>query len=228
MVRAIPFVVIGDYGLKHGFLALGIVPVILLLLREVFLYLLYVLVALRGRREDGGDLERDELGVGGLPFGLEQLEHLVVLDSVIDRCGGQQRVETPAAGRGIVLVQNGLHDCPLGERLAGLQGRAIFRFVEVNMEAEDILILDRVGDCVSVELILEKVLGGLKGGDVSLDLLDGRVVLKDRGASEAEELGIREELLDGVVVFTELRAVALVEDKDHPLVAELLKPLLER
>ena len=96
------------------------------------------------------------------------------------------------------------------------------------METEDVPILDRVGDGVSVELFLEEVLGGSKGGDVSLDLPDGRVVLKDRGASEAEELGVLEELLDGPVVLAELRAVALVEDEDHPLVSELLEPLLER
>jgi hypothetical protein len=54
------------------------------------------------------------------------------------------------------------------------------------------------------------------------------VVLEDRGAGEAEELGVREELLDALVVLAELRAVALVEDEDHPLVAELLEPLLER
>ena len=34
------------------------------------------------------------------------------------------------------------------------------------------------------------------------------------------------ELLDGLVVLAELRAVALVEDEDHPLVAERLEPLL--
>ena len=67
-----------------------------------------------------------------------------------------------------------------------------------------------------------------KGGDVSLNQLDGRAVLKDRCASEAEELGVREELLDGPVVLAELRAMALVEDEYHPLVSELLKPLLER
>ena len=39
------------------------------------------------------------------------------------------------------------------------------------------------------------------------------------------ELG--EELLDGPVVLAELRAVALVEDEYHPLVSELLQPLLE-
>ena len=79
-----------------------------------------------------------------------------------------------------------------------------------------------------MELLLEEVLGGSKGGDVSLDLPDCRVVLEDRSAGEAEELGVREELLDGLVVLAELRAVALVEDEDHPLVAELLEPLLER
>ena len=67
-----------------------------------------------------------------------------------------------------------------------------------------------------------------KASDVSLDLPDDRVVLEDRGAGEAEELGVREELLDGLVVLAELRAVAFIEDEDHSLVAEVLEPLLER
>ena len=85
-----------------------------------------------------------------------------------------------------------------------------------------------MGDGVGVELLIEEVVGSSKGGDVSLDLPGGRIVLKDRGASEAEELGVREEILDGLVVLTELGTVALVEDEDHPLVSELLEPLLER
>ena len=105
VVRAIPLVVVSDDGLKRGLLALGIVPVVLFFLGEVLLDLLDVLVTLRRRREDGGDLERDELGVGGLPFGLELLEDFVVLDGVVDRGCSEQRVETSAAGRGIVLVE---------------------------------------------------------------------------------------------------------------------------
>ena len=54
------------------------------------------------------------------------------------------------------------------------------------------------------------------------------VLLEDRRAGEAEELGVGEELLDGLVVLAELRAVALVEDEDHPLVAQRFEPLLER
>ena len=69
VVRAIPLVVVGDDGLERGLLALGVVPVVLLLLRKVLLDLPNVRVALRGRREDGGDLERHELGVGGLVLG---------------------------------------------------------------------------------------------------------------------------------------------------------------
>ena len=65
VVGAISLVVVGDDGFERGLLALGVVPVVLLLLGEVLLDLLDVLVALRRRREDGGDLERDEIGVGG-------------------------------------------------------------------------------------------------------------------------------------------------------------------
>ena len=228
VVRAVLLVVVSDDGLERGLLALGVVPVVLLLLGKVLLDLPNVRVALRGRREHGGDLERHELGVGGLALGLELLEDLVVLDGVVDRGGGQQRVEASASGRGIVLVEDGLGDRLLRERLTRLEGGGILWLVVIDVEAEDVPILDRVGDGVGVELFLEELLGGSKGGDVSLYLPDGRVVLKDRGASEAEELGVREELLDGLVVLAELRAVALVEDDDHPLVVDLLEPLLER
>ena len=83
-------------------------------------------------------------------------------------------------------------------------------------------------DRVGVELVLEEIFGGLQGRDASLDLLHGRVVLEDRSASEAEELRVREELLDGLVVLAELGAVALVEDEDHPLLAKMPEPLFER
>ena len=190
VVRAIPLVVIGDYGLERGLLALGVVLVVLLLLGEVLLDLLDVLVALRWRREDGGDLEGDELGGVGLALCLKLLEDLVVLDRVVDRGGGQQRVEASVSGRGIVLVEDGLSDRLLGKGLPGLEGGGVLSLVVVDVEAEDVPILDRVGDGVGVELFLEEVIGGSKGGDVSVDLPDGRVVLKDRGASEAEELGV--------------------------------------
>ena len=228
MVRAVLLVVVGDDGFERGFLALRVVLVVLLLLGEVLLDLLDVLVTLRWRREDGGDLQGNELGVVGLELGLELLEYLVVLDRVVDRGGGQQRVKASACGRGIVLFEDGLGDRLLRERLTRLEGGGVHWLVVIDVEAKDVLILDRVCDGVGVELFLEEVLGGSKGSDVSLNQLDGRVVLKDRCASEAEELGVREELLDGPVVLAELRAMALVEDEYHPLVSELLQPLLER
>ena len=122
--------------------------------------LLDVLVALRRRREDGGDLEGDELGVFGLALGLKLLEDLVVLDGIVDRGGGQQRVEASASGRGIVLGEDGLSDRLLGEGLPVLEGGGVLWLVVVDVETEDVPILDRVGDGVGVELLLEEVLGG--------------------------------------------------------------------
>jgi hypothetical protein len=46
------------------------------------------------------------------------------------------------------------------------------------------------------------------------------VRLEDGSACEAEELGLGEELFDGLVVFPELRAVALVEDEDDAFVLQ--------
>ena len=62
VVGAVSLVVVGDDGLERGLLALGVVPVVLLLLGEVLLDLLDVLVALRRRREDAGDLEGTKSG----------------------------------------------------------------------------------------------------------------------------------------------------------------------
>ena len=52
------------------------------------------------------------------------------------------------------------------------------------------------------------------------------VFLEDGRAGEAEELGLGEELLDGLVVLAELRAVAFVEDEDDALVAQRFELLL--
>ena len=139
-------------ALSAFFLLLGVVLVVLLLLRQVFLDLLHVGVAVGGRGEDGGDVERDELGIGGLRLGLERLEELVVLDGVVDRRGGEERVEPAAAGGGVVLGEDGLDDGLLGERLAGLGGVLAFGLVVVDVEAQDVPVLDGVGDGVGVQL----------------------------------------------------------------------------
>ena len=160
VVRIVPLVVVGDDGLERGLLGLWVVLVVLLLLGEVLLDLLNVLVALRWRREDGGDFEGDELGFGGLALGLKLLEDLVVLDRVVDRGSGQQRVETSVSGRGIVLVEDGLGDRLLREGLTRLDGGGVLWLVVIDVEAEDVPVLDRMGDGVGVEIFLEEVLGG--------------------------------------------------------------------
>ena len=163
VVRAVLLVVVGDDGLERGLLALGVVPIVLLLPGKVLLYLPNVRVALRRRREDSGDLERHELGGVGLALGLELLENLEVLNGVVDRGGGQQRIEASASGRGIVLVEDGLSNRLLGEGLPGLEGGGVLWLVVIDMEAKDVPIIDRVGDGIGVELLLEEVLWWFEG-----------------------------------------------------------------
>ena len=61
VVGAVLGVVVGDDLLQGGLLRLGLLLVVGLLLRQVFLQLLDVAVALGGRREDAGDVERAEV-----------------------------------------------------------------------------------------------------------------------------------------------------------------------
>ncbi len=88
------------------------------------------------------------------------------------------------------------------------------------MEAQDVPVVDGMGDGVGVELLREEVFRGAHGGLRVLDFLERGVRLEDGRAGEAEELGLGEELLDGLVVFPELRAVALVEDEDDAFVLQ--------
>ncbi len=83
-----------------------------------------------------------------------------------------------------------------------------------------------MGDGVGVQLLLEDVCRGFVGGLLAFDLLIAGVLLEDRRAGKAEELGVGEEFLDGLVVLAELRAVAFVEDEDHALVAQRFQTFL--
>ena len=76
MVGAVARVVVGDDGLERGLLLLRGLLVVGLFLGQVFLDLLHVLVALRRRREDAGDVQRLEGFVFGLPLGLNLLNRL--------------------------------------------------------------------------------------------------------------------------------------------------------
>src|SRR4051812_44548581 len=95
------------------------------------------------------------------------------------------------------------------------------------MESKDVSVLDGVGDRVGVKALLEEVFRRLHSGLGIFDLLLGGVLLEDRRSGEAEELRSREEILDGLVVFAELRAMAFVEDESDPLVAKRFQLLLE-
>ena len=124
MIGAEAGVVVGDDGLERLLLLLRLLLVVCLFLRQVFLNLLHVRVAFGGRGEDAGDVQRLEVGIGGLLLGLHRLEQVVVFDGVVDGRGGEKGVEPAAAGGGVVLGEDRLDDGLLGQRLARLGRRS--------------------------------------------------------------------------------------------------------
>lgn len=124
-----------------------------------------------------------------------------------------------------MLIEDRVDDGGLGERLARLGRVLAFGLVVVDVEAKNVPILDGVRDGVLVQFLLKQVLGGLEGLDIAFDPLVAGVILKDRRAGEAKELGVGEEILDRLVIIAKLRAMALVEDEYDALVAEWFQPL---
>src|SRR5690606_4768172 len=114
VVGSVLGVVVGDDGLEGIFLFVGLLFVVGLFLRQIFLNLLHVLVAFGGRGEDAGDVERLEVGVGGLLFRLHYFEQSVIFDGVVDAGHGQHGIELAPGGGGIVFGENGFDDGALG------------------------------------------------------------------------------------------------------------------
>ena len=120
VVGAIAGIVVGDDGLEGFLLLLGLYSVVLFFLRQVFLNLLHIGIALGGRREDASDVQWLEVGIGLLLFRLKLGEQAMVFDGVIDGGGGEQGVEPAPAGGGVVLGEDGLDNRLLRERFARL------------------------------------------------------------------------------------------------------------
>ena len=95
------------------------------------------------------------------------------------------------------------------------------------METKNILIINGIGDCIRMKLLLEQVFGGLQSKSSPIDLFCGRIVFKNRSTCEAKELGVWKKIFDGLMILAELRSMAFVEDKNHSLLAEVREPLLE-
>ena len=76
-----------------------------------------------GGEKTAATLRGTNSGIVGLDAEPEAvLKTFVVLDGIVDRGSGEQRVEASTSGSGIVLVENGLSDRLLSEGLAGPQG----------------------------------------------------------------------------------------------------------
>jgi len=151
----------------------------------------------------------------------------MIFDGVADGGSGEQGIEPPPSGGGVVLGEDGLNNGLLRERFARLGWFFAFGFEVIDMETKNVRVLDGVRDCVRMELFLEELTGRLKRGLLILYLHTAGVFFKDGRAGKAEKLGLGEELLDGFMVLAELGAVALVEDEDDSFVAKRFKLLLE-
>ena len=115
-----------------------------------------------------------------------------------------------------------------GQRLARFRLRASLGLEVIDVKPEHIPVFDGVRDRVGMKALLEQLLGRPHRRLLGFDLLQRRVVVKDRGAGETEELRLGKKLLDRAVVFAELRAVAFVKNEDDPFVLERYELLLVR
>src|SRR5690606_37655802 len=84
----------------------------------------------------------------------------------------------------------------------------------------DVPVLDRMGDRIGVQLMRKQIFSDSQRLFGPINLLFGGVIHKNRRTGKAEQLGVGEELLDGLVILTELGAVAFIENEDQALVPQ--------
>ncbi len=85
-----------------------------------------------------------------------------------------------------MLVQNGLNDGLFGHRFPLLRFVRALRLVIVDVKAQDIFIINGMGDGIGVQPPLKEVNSRSVGCFLPLDLTIDRVVFKDRCAGEAK------------------------------------------
>ena len=126
-----------------------------------------------------------------------------------------------------MLGEDRLDHRSLGQRLARLGQVFAFRFEIIDMEPKDVAVLDGVSDRVGVKALLEKIFRRFHAGLSAFDLLLRGILIEDGRSRESKELGAREELLDSLVVLSELGPMAFVKDEGDTLVAEGLQLFFE-
>ena len=204
VVGAVLGVVVGNDAFKGSFLFVRSHRVVGLFLRQVFLNLLHILVAVRWRRKHTDDIQRLIVRACLLQFGLLVFESGVIVNRIIDGCGRQNRIELAPSRGTVVLGQNGFNDLLLLHRLTWLGLVLTFWFEIVHMKSQHIAIFNSMGNGVGVQLLLKNILRSLIGCLLAFNLLIAGIGFKDRCASESEQLSVGEKFLDGLVVVTEL------------------------
>ena len=187
-----------------------------------------------GVTEDDADLEFLVARLLERTLALHSHERVVVAFGGIDGCGGEEGVEAahPFSGKRVVfgafrflveVVEHVVDDLPHPFRreqgLLGVDRRDLLvgdradphRIDVVDAERQHVLVADGIHDRVRIQLLAERLLGGLQ---LRVAAAAG-VHREDRRAGEAEQVVPLERLRDRRMHIAELRSVALIEDDDH-------------
>jgi hypothetical protein len=239
VVGAVASVIVGNDRFESRLLFVRSFHVVGLFLRQIFLklpdvgHILFVSNpcitsnGLCGWGKDAGNVQWLEVAILCLPVRLHRSEQPVIGNGIVDGGRGKKSVELAPVGGGMVFLKDGFNDGFFGHGFTGLGLALAFGFEIVDVEAQDIVVFDGVGDGVGVQLLLEDLFRGFPGSLLPFNLLITGVFWKDGGAGKAGELGLREKILDRLVVLAKLRAVAFVKDKDNAFVAQRFQTLLE-
>ena len=101
-----------------------------------------------------------------------------------------------------------------------IESIVIIRLEIVDVKAKHIPVFYGVCNRVRVQLLLENIIGGFVLGLLSCRLYISCILLKNRCSRKPEQLSLRKELLDCLMVFSELRAMAFIEYENDPLVLQ--------
>lgn len=119
-----------------------------------------------------------------------------------------------------MLRQDRLNNSLFSDGAIYATGMITIWFKVIYMKPQYVFVVNSMGYGICMQLLLKYILCRNKRLLCTIYLCISCIVGKNRCSCKSEKLGIREKFLDGLVIFSKLRAMTFVKNEYNPFFAQ--------